>query len=67
MIRPGDARRRESFSILLSTETARLGIVDPAFDVKKCADTCLERGRVKHHGFRRGEWQKKRLRNLQSS
>jgi DNA modification methylase len=53
----GDARRRESFSILLSRETAQLVFVDPPYNVK-IRGHVSGKGRVKHREFAQASGEK---------
>jgi len=53
----GDARRRESFEILLSGKTARLAFVDPPYNVK-IRGHVSGKGRVKHGEFAQASGEK---------
>jgi DNA modification methylase len=52
----GDARRRESFEILLPSETAKLVFVDPPYNVKIRGH--VSGGRVKHREFAQASGEK---------
>jgi len=53
----GDARRRESFTILLSGELAQLAFVDPPYNVK-IRGHVSGKGRVKHREFAQASGEK---------
>ena len=53
----GDARRRESFEVLLSGETAQLAFVDPPYNVK-IRGHVSGKGRIKHREFAQASGEK---------
>jgi DNA modification methylase len=53
----GDARRRESFEVLLSGETAQLAFVDPPYNVK-IRGHVSGNGRIKHREFMQASGEK---------
>ena len=53
----GDARRRESFGILLSGETAQLAFVDPPYNVR-IRGHVSGKGRIKHREFAQASGEK---------
>src|SRR5258708_38576859 len=54
----GDARRRESFTALLSGEAARLAFVDPPYNVRVRGHVS-GKGRIKHREFVQASGEKK--------
>jgi hypothetical protein len=53
----GDARRRQSFEVLLSGETAQLAFVDPPYNVK-IRGHVSGNGRVQHREFMQASGEK---------